>query len=72
MGVVTYGVSPHGVEEWYQATAWRPLAAASGSVEGEDLGPMADIDPPCRFGFSEPPRRPSITEVAPALRFPTP
>ena len=26
MGVRTYGVSPHGVREWYQATAWRPVA----------------------------------------------
>ncbi len=70
MGVRTYGVSPTGVEEWYQATAWRPVASARATVDGHDLGGLALIDPPCRFGFSEPPARPSITEVRPLLRFP--
>jgi hypothetical protein len=70
MGVETYGVSPTGVEEWYQATAWRPVVAARATVDGEDLGGLALIDPPCRFGFSEPPRRPSLTTVRPLLRFP--
>lgn len=71
MGVETYGVSPTGVEEWYQATTWRPVVAARATVAGRDLGGLALIDPPCRFGFSEPPRRPSLTQVRPLLRFPT-
>jgi hypothetical protein len=70
MGVETYGVSPRGVEEWYQATAWRPVVTARATVAGRDLGGLATIDPPARFGFSEPPRRPSITEVRPLLAFP--
>jgi hypothetical protein len=70
MGVETYGVSPTGVEEWYQATAWRPVTAARATVAGRDLGGLALIDPPCRFGFSEPPRHPSLTQVRPLLRFP--
>jgi hypothetical protein len=70
MGVETYGVSPRGVEEWYQATAWRPLVRARASVAGRDLGGTALLDPPARFGFSEPPRRPGLTEVHPTLRFP--
>jgi hypothetical protein len=72
MGVETYGVSPTGVEEWYQATAWRPVVTARATVAGTDLGGLALVDPPCRFGFSEPPRRPSLTEVRPLLRFPHP
>lgn len=70
MGVETYGVSPRGVEEWYQATAWRPVAEARASIGGDDLGAAGPVDPPCRFGFSEPPRRPSLTEVHPTLRYP--
>ncbi|QYG92523.1 hypothetical protein HC251_08760 [Iamia sp. SCSIO 61187] len=70
MGVETYGVSPRGVEEWYQATAWRPVVTARATVAGRDLGGLAAIDPPARFGFSEPPRTPSITEVRPLLGFP--
>jgi len=72
MGVTTYGVSPTGVEEWYQATAWRPVVSARATVAGEDLGGLALVDPPCRFGFSEPPRRPGLTPVRPLLRFPDP
>jgi hypothetical protein len=72
MGVETYGVSPTGVEEWYQATAWRPVVSARATVAGIDLGGLALLDPPCRFGFSEPPRRPSLTQVRPLLRFPSP
>ncbi len=71
MGVETYGVSPTGVEEWYQATAWRPVVTARATAAGRDLGGLALIDPPCRFGFSEPPRRPSLTTVRPLLRFPS-
>lgn len=71
MGVETHGVSPTGVEEWYQATAWRPVVTARASVAGHDLGGLALLDPPCRFGFSEPPRRPALTQVRPLLRFPT-
>jgi len=71
LGVRTYGTSPRGVREWYQATTWRPAVAASASIGDRDLGAMAPVDPPCRFGFSEPPARPSITAVRPLLEDPT-
>lgn len=67
MGVHTYGTSPRGVREWYQATAWRPVRSARASIGGRDLGALSPIHPPCRFGFSEAPRRPSITVVRPLL-----
>jgi hypothetical protein len=69
MGVRTYGVTPTGVREWYRADRWSPVVAGSATLDGVDLGPMGPLDPPCRFGFSEPPRRPSITEVRPLLEF---
>lgn len=71
MGVQTYGVSSRGVREWYQATTWRPVTAARATLDGHDLGARAPVEPPCRFGFSEPPSRPSITAVGPLLEDPT-
>lgn len=71
LGVRTYGVSPTGVREWYRADVWRPLVRASGRLAGEDLGPMAPLAPPTGFGFSEPPRRPSIVAVRPLLEDPS-
>lgn len=71
MGVRTYGVSSRGVREWYRSDRWRPVQEARAAVAGIDLGPLAPVDPPCRFGFSEPPRRPSITSVRPLLEDPS-
>jgi hypothetical protein len=70
MGVRTYGVTPTGGREWYRADRWSPVVSASASLAGVDLGPMAPVDPPCGFNFSEPPRRPSITAVRPLLELP--
>lgn len=70
LGVRTYGVSPSGVREWYRADGWRRVVSGRASVAGQDLGALGPVDPPCRFGFSEPPRRPTITEVRPLLEDP--
>lgn len=67
MAVETYGVSPTGVEEWYRARTLRRVRRAT-AVGPRDLGAMAPLAPRCGFGFSEPPRFPSITEVRPRLR----
>lgn len=71
LGVRTYGVSPTGVREWYRARWYRPLQSAHGTLDGEDLGAMVALDPPVRFGFSEPPRRPSMVWVRPLLHDPS-
>ena len=34
----------------------------AGRFDGVDLGELADVDPPCRFGFSSTPKRPSVTD----------
>lgn len=62
-GVRTRGVARVGRREWYGATDTRAVVAVSGSFDGVDLGGLAPVDPPCRFGFSSTPRRPSITSV---------
>jgi len=70
MGVRTYGRSPHGVREWYRADSYRLVREASGTIGGADLGALAPlIDPPVRFGFSEPPRRPSMVWLRPLLEY---
>jgi len=63
MGVETYGTSPTGVPEWYQARAWRWVRDGKASIDGRDLGPPGPLHRPMRVGFSEPPRRPSIVSV---------
>jgi hypothetical protein len=70
MGVRTYGVTSTGVREWYRADRWRPVVSGSATLDGADLGPIGPVDPPCRFNFSEPPKRPSITQVRPLLELP--
>lgn len=66
-GVRGYGVTPSGVREWYAIDEYRPLQAAAGELEGLDLGPLAPLDPPMRFGFSEFPHRPALVRCAPLL-----
>lgn len=70
LGVSTYGVSPSGVQEWYRAVSLRRVVAGWASVDGRDLGRLGPIDPPVRFGFSEPPRFPTMVGVHPLLEVP--
>jgi hypothetical protein len=62
-GVRTRGTAGGGRREWYGASSVRTVTAASGQWRGTDLGQLASVDPPCRFGFSSTPRRPSVTTV---------
>lgn len=62
-GVRTRGVARAGRREWYGATDARAVTSLSGSFDGAGLGSLAPVDPPCRFGFSSTPRRPSVTTV---------
>lgn len=69
LGVNTYGVSPSGVREWYRAVSLRRIVAGWASVAGADLGRLGPIDPPTGFGFSEPPKFPSMVAVHPVLEW---
>ena len=62
-GVRTRGTAGRDRREWYGATSVRAVTAVSGTWRGTDLGALADVDPPCRFGFSSTPKRPSVTSV---------
>ena len=72
LGVNTYGVSPSGVREWYRAVSIRRVTSGWASVDGQDLGRLGPIDPPAGFGFSEPPRFPTMVGVHPLLEDPRP
>jgi hypothetical protein len=66
-GVRTRGATPGG-EERYAATDRHRLTRISATWGGVHLGPLADVDPPVRFGFSSTPRQPSIVAVTTTVR----
>ncbi|MGW4006247.1 hypothetical protein ACWEGM_31365, partial [Streptomyces nigra] len=43
--------------------AAEPAASLSATFEGRDLGALAPVEPPVRFGFGSVPRRPAVTRV---------
>jgi hypothetical protein len=67
-GVRTRGSAGNGRRETYGATDVRVLTAVRASWDGHDLGGLADVDPPVRFGFGSTPRRPSLTQVVTTVR----
>ncbi|GAA3691866.1 hypothetical protein GCM10022399_04890 [Terrabacter ginsenosidimutans] len=62
-GVRTRGTALAGRREYYGATDLHAVTALEGVFDGESLGTLAPVDPPCRFGFSSTPARPSVTTV---------
>jgi hypothetical protein len=62
-GVRTRGTAGNDRREWYGATSVRAVTGIAGEWRGVDLGSLAPVDPPCRFGFSSTPARPSVTSV---------
>jgi hypothetical protein len=67
-GVRTRGAAGAGRREWYGATDQHRLASVSATLGDRDLGKMSDVWPPVRFGFSSPPRRPSLVAVTVTIR----
>lgn len=66
-GVRTRGRTAGG-DEFYGATDRHRVIGVRATWDGADLGPLADVDPPVRFGFSSTPRRPSIVGVTTTVR----
>lgn len=62
-GVRTRGSSRPGYRQWYAARDLRPITAAVASFEGSDLGALAPVVPPVRFGFGSAPASPSLVRV---------
>lgn len=69
-GVRTRGRSRTGARQWYAARDLRRIVALSGSWRGADLGVLAPVVPPVRFGFASAPERPALTSVTTSLEPP--
>ncbi|MGH3939684.1 MAG: hypothetical protein ACRDTG_13845 [Pseudonocardiaceae bacterium] len=67
-GVRTRGSAGAGHREWYGAWDLHPLVAVTASWRDSDLGTMAEVCPPVRFGFGSPPRRPSIVRLTTTVK----
>ncbi|MEW2256588.1 hypothetical protein [Streptomyces sp. NPDC047869] len=68
MGVRTRGSAGGGRREWYGAHDLRALTSATATFEGRELGALAPVAPPVRFGFGSTPRRPSLVRVTTTVR----
>ncbi|GAA3491472.1 hypothetical protein GCM10018987_55550 [Streptomyces cremeus] len=62
-GVRTRGSAGGGRREWYGARDLHPVTWLSGTFEGVDLGGLAPVQPPVRFGFGSVPRDPALTRI---------
>ncbi|MFE4961143.1 hypothetical protein ACFRCW_46490 [Streptomyces sp. NPDC056653] len=62
-GVRTRGSAGDAHREWYGVLDLWPVTAATAAFEGHDLGRLAPVDPPVRFGFGSVPRRPALVRV---------
>jgi hypothetical protein len=62
-GVRTRGGTGTGRKQWYGAFDLHPLVSVAASWRGTDLGAMADVCPPVRFGFGSAPRRPAVVRL---------
>ncbi|MDR7277566.1 hypothetical protein [Catenuloplanes atrovinosus] len=67
-GVRTRGSAGNGRREWYGARDLRPVAELRAAWDGTDLGPLADVTPPVRFGFGSVPPRPALVRVTTTVR----
>lgn len=62
-GVQTFGSAGSGRTEWYAARDVRGIDSSSVRWRGADLGALAPLTPPVRFGFASAPARPSLTAL---------
>lgn len=69
-GVRTHGSAGNGRREWYGARDRRRITAASARLDGSDLGGLAPVDPPVRFGFGSVPRTPALVRVTTTVQLP--
>lgn len=62
-GVQTHGSAGGGRTEWYAARDVRRLDGARATWQGEELGTLAPVVPPVRFGFASSPAQPTLTTL---------
>ncbi|MBE0008280.1 MULTISPECIES: hypothetical protein [unclassified Arthrobacter] len=69
-GVRTAGSAGNGRTEYYGVTMARKVVSATASLDGRDLGNLAPLTPPVRFGFSSAPAAPMLVTVVTSIRRP--
>ena len=69
-GVRTRGTAGGDRQEWYGATDNHRITSMAGSFGGVDLGALAPVTPPPRFGFSSTSAQPSVTAVVTTVAVP--
>ena len=62
-GTQTHGVTKNQRKEWYAIDRVSKLTKASATIDGNDAGELRPLSEPCKFGFSEAPKKPSSCEV---------
>jgi hypothetical protein len=70
-GVRTRGSAGGGRRAWDGARDLHRIAWMRGTWDGVDLGALAPVEPPARFGFSSTPVRPSLTRVVSTVELPS-
>jgi hypothetical protein len=69
-GVRTAGTAGNGRREYYGVRRSRLITAVDGTFRGVDVGGLAPLDPPVRFGFSSAPRTPQMVSVTTTIDLP--
>ena len=59
----TYGVTKDNRKEWYAIDRVSHITSATAQIEGQDAGEFKPMKEPCKFGFSEAPKKPSSCVV---------
>jgi len=71
-GVRTRGSTSDGRREWYGAYDLRPIVGVTARLAGRDLGSLAPVSPPVRFGFGSTPRTPGLVHLTTIVEVPAP
>ncbi|ROQ39583.1 hypothetical protein EDF46_1215 [Frondihabitans sp. PhB188] len=67
-GSATAGTAGGGRREYYGVTLARRVASVEAEFDAQELGALAPLDPPVRFGFGSAPRDPSLVDVTTTIR----
>ena len=62
-GTRTHGTTKNNRKEWYAIDRVSNIIDANATIEGKDAGGKMPMKEPCKFGFSEAPKKPSSCEV---------
>ena len=69
-GVRTAGSAGNGRREYYGVRRTRLITAVDGTFDGDDVGGLAALHPPVRFGFSSAPSMPQWVSVTTTIDLP--